>query len=56
MERRFDRAAYIRNAQRHGRGPVVERGETLDVISLGRWFALAALVPLGFLLWRRNLV
>lgn len=39
-----------------GRGPVVERGETLDVISLGRWFALAALVPLGFLLWRRNLV
>jgi hypothetical protein len=24
MERRFDRAAYIRNARRHGRGPVAE--------------------------------
>jgi hypothetical protein len=25
-------------------------------VALGRWFALAALLPLGFLLWRRNLV
>jgi hypothetical protein len=39
-----------------GTGPLAARGEVLEVISLARWFALAALVPLAFLLWRRNLV
>jgi hypothetical protein len=39
-----------------GSGPVVRRGETLRVISLGRWIALAALVPLAFVLWHRSLV
>jgi hypothetical protein len=39
-----------------GDGPVVERGENLRVVSLARWIALAALIPLGFLLWRRSLV
>lgn len=38
-----------------GSGPVVERGQLLRVVGLGRWFALAALLPLGYLLWRRNL-
>ena len=39
-----------------GTGPVDKRGQTLRVISLARWIALAALLPLGFVLWRRNLV
>lgn len=39
-----------------GTGPVAERGQTLRVISLARWIALAALIPLAFVLWRRNLV
>jgi hypothetical protein len=39
-----------------GDGPVVERGETLRVYSLARWIALCALAPLGYVLWRRNLV
>lgn len=38
-----------------GRGPQVEGGQLLRVIGLGTWFALASLVPLGYLLWRRNL-
>jgi hypothetical protein len=54
---RADPDGAIRAArQAVGRGPVVAKGETLDVVALGRWFALAALLPLGFLLWRRNLV
>jgi hypothetical protein len=39
-----------------GDGPVLERGESLRVVSLARWLVLAALVPLAVLLWRRNLV
>jgi hypothetical protein len=39
-----------------GKGPLVQRGEGLRVVALSRWFALAALVPLAFLLWRRNVV
>lgn len=39
-----------------GSGAEVEQGRTLRVVSLGSWFILAALAPLGFLLWRRNLV
>ena len=38
-----------------GSGPEVERGRLLRVFGLGKWFALASLVPLGYLLWRRNL-
>lgn len=38
-----------------GSGPVVERGQLLRVVGLGKWFALAALLPLAYLLWRRNL-
>jgi hypothetical protein len=38
-----------------GSGPRVERGQLLHVVGLGRWFALAALLPLGYILWRRNL-
>jgi hypothetical protein len=39
-----------------GSGPRVEQGELLRVIGLGPWFALASLAPLGFLVWRRNIV
>lgn len=39
-----------------GRGPRVESGQILHIVSLGRWAALATLVPLGVLFWRRNLV
>jgi hypothetical protein len=39
-----------------GSGPVHRQGETLQVISLARWIALAALIPLGFILWRRSLI
>jgi hypothetical protein len=38
-----------------GSGPEVEQGQLLRVIGLGKWFALASLVPLGYLIWRRNL-
>ena len=38
-----------------GSGPEVDSGQLLRVISLGKWFALLSLVPLGYLLWRRNL-
>ena len=37
-----------------GTGPVQKRGETLRVISLARWIALAGLLPLAFVLWRRH--
>ena len=36
-------------------GPVAV-GTQLKVVPLGRWFVLASLVPLGFLVWRRNIV
>jgi hypothetical protein len=39
-----------------GTGPVEKQGQTLRVISLARWIALAALIPLAFVLWRRNLL
>jgi hypothetical protein len=39
-----------------GNGPRVEQGQLLRVIGLGKWFVLASLVPLGFLVWRRNIV
>ena len=38
-----------------GSGPEVEGGRLLRVVGLGQWFALAALLPVGYLLWRRNL-
>jgi hypothetical protein len=38
-----------------GNGPEIEQGQLLRVIGLGKWFALASLVPLSYLLWRRNL-
>jgi hypothetical protein len=38
-----------------GTGPVREEGTALRVHALSRWFVLGALVPLGLLLWRRNL-
>jgi hypothetical protein len=38
-----------------GSGPEVDSGQLLRVIGLGKWFALASLIPLGYLLWRRNL-
>jgi hypothetical protein len=37
-----------------GAGPLRSYGVGLHVIELSRWLALAALVPLVFLLWRRN--
>jgi hypothetical protein len=37
-----------------GTGPLRPYGVGLHVVELSRWLALAALVPLGFLLWRRN--
>lgn len=38
-----------------GTGPVREVEQGLHVTALARWIALAAAVPLLFLLWRRNL-
>jgi hypothetical protein len=38
-----------------GSGPEVEQGRLLRVLGLAPWLALAALLPLGYLLWRRNL-
>jgi hypothetical protein len=38
-----------------GRGPRVARGREEDSIALAPWVAFAALLPLAFLLWRRNL-
>jgi hypothetical protein len=39
-----------------GRGPSADVGVGLHVVALARWLALAALLPLLALLWRRNLV
>jgi hypothetical protein len=39
-----------------GHGPLVGVGEGLHVVALARWLVLASLLPLGFLLWRRNIV
>ena len=39
-----------------GNGPLVGVGEGLHVVALARWLVLASLLPLGFLLWRRNIV
>ena len=49
-------SAIVKVRQLLGSGPVERRGETLQVISLARWIALAALIPLGFILWRRSLI
>jgi hypothetical protein len=38
-----------------GKGPLEDIGEGLRVTALARWLVLAAIVPLAFLLWRRNL-
>jgi hypothetical protein len=38
-----------------GRGPLQGVGEGLHVVALARWLVLASLLPLGFLLWRRNI-
>ena len=39
-----------------GRGETREVGTELRVVSLGGWLLILAVVPLAFLLWRRNLV
>jgi hypothetical protein len=39
-----------------GHGPLVGVGEGLHVVALARWLVLATLLPLLFLVWRRNLV
>jgi hypothetical protein len=39
-----------------GNGPLERLGHGLHVVALSRWLVLATLVPLAFLLWRRNLV
>ena len=39
-----------------GEGPLRTAGTELEVVPLGRWFVLASFVPLGMLLWRRNVV
>jgi hypothetical protein len=39
-----------------GHGPLVGVGEGLHVIALARWLVLVTLLPLVFLLWRRNIV
>ncbi|HEU5213134.1 MAG TPA: hypothetical protein VFU10_10225 [Gaiellaceae bacterium] len=38
-----------------GKGPVADVGEGLRVTALSRWLVLLTLIPLAFLLWRRNL-
>jgi hypothetical protein len=39
-----------------GRGPLRGVGEGLHVVALARWLVLASLLPLGVLLWRRNIM
>jgi von Willebrand factor type A domain len=39
-----------------GKGPLVGVGEGLHVVALARWLVAASLLPLFFLLWRRNIV
>ncbi len=46
-------ASAVRNAL--GGGPTVKLGLQPHTTVLGRWLALLALLPLGFVLWRRNL-
>ncbi len=48
-----DAAKAVRQAL--GSGPTVELGLEPHTRALGRFFALAALLPLAFVLWRRNL-
>ena len=51
-----DVSGAVRAARRLlGAGPVKPFGLGLHVTELSRWLALAALLPLGFLLWRRNI-
>lgn len=38
-----------------GSGPLHGVGEGLRVVALARWLVLASLLPVGFLLWRRNI-
>jgi hypothetical protein len=38
-----------------GRGPLGNVGQGLRVTALARWLVLASLIPLFFLLWRRNI-
>jgi hypothetical protein len=48
--------AVVRKARSAvGSGPEVASGQLLRVIGLGEWFAVASLIPLAYLLWRRNL-
>lgn len=52
-----DLGAAIRAARAaSGSGRLESVGTQLEVVPLGRWFVLASLVPLGFLVWRRNVV
>ena len=54
-ERELGRAvSAVRSAA--GSGPLEAVGTQLEVVPLGRWFVLASLLPLGFLVWRRNVV
>jgi hypothetical protein len=46
-------SAISATKQTLGKGPVVAVGKGLHVVPLARWLALLALLPLGFLLWRR---
>jgi hypothetical protein len=39
-----------------GTGPLEDQGTAVRVTPLTRWFLLAAFVPLGWLLWRRNVL
>jgi hypothetical protein len=51
-----DLQGAIASAQRFlGRGPLQGVGEGLHVVALARWLVLASLLPLGLLLWRRNI-
>jgi hypothetical protein len=52
-----DLSGAIRAARGYlGRGPVQTVGEQVRVTALAPWLVLASLVPIAFLVWRRNLV
>jgi hypothetical protein len=52
-----DVAGAVRAARTFlGNGPLHGVGEGLHVVALARWLVLASLLPLAFLLWRRNIV
>lgn len=53
-EEQFDEAVQAAK-DRLGSGPVQNVGRAVGAQQLAPWVVLAALVPLGFLLWRRNL-